>query len=298
MSLEHLRLRFFVFTDRRLDLRVSKARISPRIAVGLAGVLVAGTALLGTNAAATASRARPSLVPAGMTVNAVNQITAQAQRMTATMANVARPARIGWLILAQCYCLFADEATFQDALAAVFEVAGLPDHMNVRVEPNTYIKVNNRSAIRIPDIYYFRLNNTHTASGLGYINELKVGSQAMDRASYEAGQDSALIRQGYGLGANAATKGQYLPVTAGLWWFAPNVAGFTAHDLSFIAHLLSLGINVVYIEHNPGAQVWPRPETREQEVEAIQEIENGNATQAQDGLDNMIGPCLLFCRIG
>jgi len=213
MFREHLTLRFFVFTDRRLDLRVSKARISQRIAVGLAGVLVAGTALLGTNAAATASTARPSPVPASMTVNAVNQITAQARRMTATVANVARPARIGWLILAQCYCLFADEATFQDALAAVFEIAGLPDHMNVRVEPNTYIKLNNRSAIRIPDIYYFRLNNTHAASGLGYINELKVGSQAMDRANYEAGQDSALIRQGYGLGANAVTKGQYLPVT-------------------------------------------------------------------------------------
>jgi hypothetical protein len=252
--------------------------------------------------AASALTARPSPVPASMTRNEVDQITVEARQMAAAMTSVARPARIGWLILAQCYCLFADEATFQDARAAVFDVAGLLDHMNVRVEPNTYIKLNNRSAIRIPDIYYFsyyfRLNNAHTADGLGYINELKVGDQAMDRANYEAGQDSALIRQGHGLGANAVTKGQYLPVTAGLWWFAPNVAGFTANDFSFIAHLLSMGINVVYIEHNPGAQVWPRPETRKQEAEDVQEIENGNATQAQEGLDNMIGPCLLFCRIG
>jgi hypothetical protein len=278
-------------------LRVPQARIFQGIAAGLVGALAAGTALLGTSAAATAPTARRSLVPASMTPIEAGQITAQAKQMAAAMESVARPARIGWLILAQCYCLFADEATFQDALAAVFDAAGLLDHMNVRVQPNTYIKLNNRSAIRIPDIYYFRLNNAHTASGLGYINELKVGDQAMGRANYEAGQDSALIRQGYGLGANAVTKGQYLPVTAGIWWFAPNVAGFTANDFSFIAHLLSVGINVVYIEHNPGAQVWPRPETREQEAEDVQEIENGNATQAQDGLDNMIGPCLLFCRI-
>lgn len=151
-----------------------KARIFRVMAAGLVGVLAAGTALLGTSIVAKGSTARPSPVPASMTLNEMNQITAQARQMAVATA-IARPARIGWLIAVQCYCLFADERTFQDTLAAIFGVAGLLDGMNVRVQPNTWIKLNNSSAPRIPDIYYFRLNNVHPASGLGYINELKVG---------------------------------------------------------------------------------------------------------------------------
>jgi hypothetical protein len=270
-------------------LHVLKASIFRVIAAGLVGILLAGSAWLGTGAVAAAATAQPSRVQASMTLNEVDQIAA--------MLAGSRPARIGWLIPVQCYCLFADEQTFQDTLAAVFSAAAPLDHLNVRVQPNTYIRLNSKSATRIPDIYYFRFNNVLPASGLGYINELKVGGQAMGRANSEAGQDNGLIGQGYGIGANVFDKGQYLPVTAGIWWFAPNVDAYTYSDFSFIAHLLSLGINVVYIEYDPGAQVWPRPEGSGAEAEDVQEIESGDATQAQRGLDDMIGPCIMACRI-
>jgi len=211
-----------------------------------------------------------------------------------------RPARIGWFIPVDCYCLMADEHTFQDALEPVFKIAAIFDHMAVKVQPNTIMKVNRSLPDRIPDIYYFRLNHSHPKRGLGYINELKVGSQGMSSRSRtrESKGDHQLIKQGHGTGANAATRGRYLPVTAGLWWFAPNASGRTYSDFHFIAHLLSLSINVIYMIQNPNAKPWPRRETKKQKAKDVKEIESNSQSEARKGLNNMMAPCQVMCPVG
>jgi hypothetical protein len=207
----------------------------------------------------------------------------------------ARRARIGWFVPVQCSCLFADEKTFQDTLEAIFKIAAPLDHMDVKVQPNTAMRLNKKTPKRIPDIYYFKLNRTRPSRGRGFVNELKVGGMGMDRRNVEADRDHALIKQGHGGGANTATQGRFLPVTAGLWWFAPNVNGFTYNNFTFIAHLLSLSINVIYIEQNQNSQLWPRRETKREKAKDVKEIESNDLAHASKALDSMIGPCLMVC---
>lgn len=204
------------------------------------------------------------------------------------------PPRIGWYIPVDCYCLQANEKTFQDALQiTAFNVAAPLDGMNVRVQRNTYMRLNSKTTPRIPDIYYFHLNKAHPARGLGYINELKVGGQAMGRAGSEASYDHALYIQGHGIGANAFDKGKYLPVTAAFWWFAPDVDGYTYFNSKFLIHLLSLGINIVYMVQNDNAPPWPRNgEAKKQVAKDVKEIESNNGGTAQNGLDNLMAPCV------
>jgi hypothetical protein len=64
---------------------------------------------------------------------------------------------------------------------------------------------------------------------------------------HEAQYDHNLYIQGYGIGANVFGKGEYLPVTAVFWWFAPNAEGVTYYNVHFLATLLAYGINVVWL---------------------------------------------------
>jgi hypothetical protein len=114
----------------------------------------------------------------------------------------------------------------------------------------------------------------------------------------ESNGDHQLIKQGHGTGDNTATKGKYLPVTAGLWWFAPDVNGRTYANSRFIAHLLSLSINVIYMVQNPNSRPWPRRESRREKAKDIKEIEGNNQTEAQKGLDDMMAPCQVSCPTG
>lgn len=209
------------------------------------------------------------------------------------MSPAKNPPRIGWFIPVDCYCLQADEQTFQNALQiTVFDVAAPLDNMSVRVQRNTYMRLNKNTTPRIPDIYYFRLNKAHPVRGLGYINELKVGDQAMGRAAYEAAYDADLYRQGYGIGANAFDKGEYLPVTAAFWWFAPDVEGVTYFNANFLITLLSLGINVVYMQQFDNAPPWPRNgESKKQVAKDVKEFESNDESTALSGLDNLMAPC-------
>jgi hypothetical protein len=173
-----------------------------------------------------------------------------------------------------------------------FDVAAPLDHMSVRVQPNTYMKLNSKSTTRIPDIYYFNLNKAHPVRGVGHINELKVGDQAMGRSGSEASYDHALYIQGYGIGSNKFDKGEYLPVTAAFWWFAPDVEGYTYFNSKFLINLLSQGINIIYLVQNDDAPPWPRDgENKKQVAKDVKELEGNDESSAQDGLDNLIAPC-------
>jgi hypothetical protein len=105
--------------------------------------------------------------------------------------------------------------------------------------------------------------------------------------------DHNLYIQGYGIGANVFDKGEYLPVTAAFWWFAPDVGGVTYYNSGFLIHLLSLGINIVYMVQNDNAQPWPRRESKKQEAKDVTEIESNDESTALSGLDNLIGPCVM-----
>jgi hypothetical protein len=147
---------------------------------------------------------------------------------------------------------------------------------------------------RIPDIYYFKLNKAHLRKGKGAINEFKVGTEAGTRKDLQAAQDAFMLSNRHGFGANTFNRGEFLPVTTAVWWFAPK-DGVTFSNFTFIKSLLARGIDVVYMVDNANARVWPRREGRRRKAKDIREIESGDATRAQDGLDDMIGPCLQVC---
>jgi hypothetical protein len=103
-----------------------------------------------------------------------------------------------------------------------------------------------------------------------------------------------MLSNRHGFGANTFNRGEFLPVTTAVWWFAPK-DGVTFSNFTFIKSLLARGIDVVYMVDNANARVWPRREGRRRKAKDIREIESGDATRAQDGLDDMIGPCLQVC---
>jgi hypothetical protein len=281
---------------------ISRKRSFLFVLSGLLSLTVTANTAFSASAATAPSVPRThahSPTPTVITSAEVAQLLAQARQIADARlrAEGLSPAgnrpRIGWFIPVDCYCLQANEKTFQDALQiTAFDVAAPLDHMSVRVQPHTYMKLNSKSTNRIPDIYYFRLNKAHPAQGLGYLNELKVGDQAMGRAGSEALYDHKLYIQGHGIGANAFDRGQYLPVTAVLWWFAPDVDGITYYNAHFLAYLLALGINIVYMVQNSNAPPWPRREGKQQEAKDVKEFESNNRSSAQAGLDNMIAPCV------
>lgn len=268
---------------------------------GLLALAVAGNTIFSAGAAGASSASRTRAHPsasAAVSPGAVAKLLAEARQLADArlraegLSPTRNKPRVGWFIPVECYCLQADEKTFQDALQIqVFDVAAVLDHMSVRVQRNTYMRLNKKTTPRIPDIYYFRLNKAHPARGLGYINELKVGDQSMGRAGYEAGYDHNLYIQGYGIGANKFDNGEYLPVTAAFWWFAPDADGVTYYDAKFLVHLLSLGINIVYMVQNDNAQPWPRQESKQEKAKDVKDIESNNENSARTGLDDLIGPC-------
>jgi hypothetical protein len=270
--------------------------------------------LFSLGASASASQARPAAAhltvahpnavhpavvhPAVITAAEVARLEAGALRMAKSASPDKNKPRIGWFIPVVCYCLQANEKTFQDALAAVFNVAAAVDKMSVRVQPKTYMRLNSKAKIRIPDIYYFALNKAHPAKGTGYINELKVGTSGMGSgAATEVSQDHALYIQGHGLGANAFNKNRYLPVTAALWWFAPNVNGVTYFNAAFLTKMLSQGINIIYLQQDDSARPWPRQESKEQKAKDVKQIESNNRASAAAAADGMFQPCPMVCRI-
>jgi hypothetical protein len=244
----------------------------------------------GTRAGHSAEAADGPLNPAALLAGAREM--ADARLIAEGVSPAKNPPRVGWFIPVDCYCRQATEQTFQDALAiSAFEVAASLNGMSVRVQPKTYMKLNKKATNRIPDIYYFRLDKAHPVRGIGYLNELKVGDQAMSRGNSEASYDHNLYIQGYGIGSNTFDKGDYLPVTAVLWWFAPDVTGYTFYDANFFVKLLSWGINIVYMVQNDKAPPWPRPANKKQKAKDVKEIESNNQSTALAGLDNLMAPC-------
>ena len=280
-------------------MRAFSQRSVPLLLCAILSLVVAANMAFTTGAASAASAPRThSTAPTVITAAEIAQIQAEARqiadaRLRAEGLSPTNKPRIGWFIPVDCYCLQADEKTFQDALQiTVFNVAAVLDHMSVRVQPNTYMRLNSKTTPRIPDIYYFRLNRAHPLRGLGYLNELKVGSQAMGRAGSEALYDHRLYIQGFGVGANKFDRGQTLPVTAVLWWFAPDVTGHTFFNAHFLATLLAYGINIVYMVQVNDAPPWPRQESKQQKARDVNEFESNNGSTALAGLDNLIAPCV------
>jgi hypothetical protein len=255
--------------------------------------------LFGVRASAGTPQGRGAVArPATVSAAEVAHLEAVALQLARAASPDKNKPRIGWFIPVVCYCLQANEKTFQDALAAVFNVAAAVDKMSVRVQPRTYMKLNSKAKTRIPDIYYFALNKAHPAKGTGYINELKVGTSGMGSgAAAEVSQDHALYIQGHGLGANTFDKNQYLPVTAALWWFAPNVDGVTYFNASFLVKMLSQGINIIYLQQDDSARPWPRQESKQQKAKDIKEIEGNNEAAAASAADSMFQPCPMVCRV-
>jgi hypothetical protein len=93
---------------------------------------------------------------------------------------------------------------------------------------------------RIPDIYYFKLNKAHLRKGKGAINEFKVGTEAGTRKDLQAAQDAFMLSNRHGFGANTFNRGEFLPVTTAVWWFAPK-DGVTFSNFTFIKSLLARG---------------------------------------------------------
>jgi hypothetical protein len=205
----------------------------------------------------------------------------------------------GWFGPVVCYCMMADELTFQHALAAFLEVAAAALHHRSLEQPLTGMRLKTKGGwIRYPDIYYFKLDASHPSKGFGFLNELKVGDQAMGRAGTEASRDVALLKQrhGYGTSAKAHLKGRYLPVDGVIWWFAPDVYAYTYDDFKWIVdNLLLKGINVVWMQQDDNAMPWPRRESKKQKEDDVKEIESNNETAATTALDNMMQPCPEVC---
>jgi hypothetical protein len=278
---------------------MSRRRPISLIAGGLIPLVISGNVLFGLGASASTPAARPP-APRALLVTAteVAHLEAAALRLARSASPDRNKPRVGWFVPVVCYCLQASEKTFQDALAAVFHLAATASKMSVRVQPKTYMKLSPRARTRIPDIYYFALNKAHPARGTGYINELKVGTSGMGPgAAAEVSQDHALYIQGHGIGANAFDKNHYLPVTAALWWFAPNVDGVTYFNATFLVKMLSQGINIVYLQQDDSARPWPRRESKQQKARDVSRIEGNSQSAAAAALDAMFQPCPMVCRV-
>jgi hypothetical protein len=219
--------------------------------------------------------------------------------ISAAGSATASAARHGWFGPVVCYCLMADELTFQHALYAVFAVAAKLLHHRALEQPVTGMRLKRSGGwIRYPDIYYFKLDASHPSKGDGFLNELKVGDQAMSRAGTEAARDVALMKQrhGYGTSAKAGLKGRYLPVNGVVWWFAPDVNAYTYDNFKWIVdNLLLKGIDVVWMQQDDNAMPWPRRESKKQEEDDVKEIETNDETAATTALDNMMQPCPEVC---
>ena len=272
-------------------MRVLRRGFLRALAGGLVPALAAGTVLLSAGAAAAAAGSPGAAGPAPVSLNA-----SQIKQLEA-MAAAPSAARLGWFIPVNCKCSFANEAAFQTIMNGIFRVAAAVNKMSVRATPNTAMKVKATTPKRIPDIYYFRLNKAHPAKGLGSINEFKVGTTALGSLGFQSGTDATLLKQAHGIGANTATKGEFLPVKQAVWWFAPR-NGVTYANFTFIQSLLARGINVVYMVDNPSAKAWPRTESKNRKAKDIKEIETNSQVSALSGLDNLIGPCLMICPVG
>jgi hypothetical protein len=274
-------------------MRVLRRGVLRALAGGLVPALAAGMVLLSAGAAAAApgSPGAPGPAPASASLSAsqVKQLEAMAAAPSAV--------RLGWFIPVNCKCSFADEAAFQKIMNGIFGVAAALNKMSYRATFNAAMRVKPTTPKRYEDIYYFRLNKAHPAKGLGSINEFKVGTTALGSLGFQSGTDAALLKQGHGIGANTATKGEFLPVKQAVWWFAPR-GGVTYHDFTFIQSLLARGINVVYMVDNPRAPAWPRTESKNRKAKDIKEIETNSQVSALSGLDNLIGPCLMICPVG
>jgi len=263
--------------------------------------MTAGTVLLSAGAAAAAPdsprTAGPAPVPTSLSPGQIRQLEAMAARGAAAPAAV----RVGWFLPGDCKCRFANEAAFQKVMNGIFRIAAPIDKMSVRVTRNTAMTLTkNQKSSRIPDIYYFRLNKAHPAKGLGDINEFKVGRNK-SRQLFQRFQDTQLLKQGHGFGANADDRGHFLPVKSATWWFVPGATGITYNDFPFITSLLARGINVIYlidVRNDRSVKKWPRTESKQRKARDIKEIETNNATNARAGLNNLVGPCLMVCPAG
>jgi hypothetical protein len=280
---------------------MSRKRSISLVTGALIPLVIAGNVLFGAGASAGTLAARPAVArpaAASPAVGAAARLEAEALRLARLASAGRNKPRIGWFVPVVCYCLQANEKTFQDALQAVFNVAAPIDKMSVRVQPKTYMKLSPKARTRIPDIYYFALDKAHPAKGTGYINELKVGTSGMGSgAATEVSQDHALYVRGHGVGANAFNKNQYLPVTGAVWWFAPNVDGVTYFNGPFFVKMLSQGINIIYLQQDDSAQPWPRQEGQRRDARDIKEIEGNAAAAAAAAADSMFQPCPMVCRI-
>ena len=279
-------------------MRVLRGRALRALAGGLVPAVAAGTVLLSAGAASAApgasGTAGPAPVPTSLSPSQIRQLEAMAARGAASPAAV----RIGWFLPGDCRCRFDNEAEFQKIMNGIFRIAAPIDNMHVRVTPNTAMTLTkNQKSSRIPDIYYFRLNNAHPAKGLGDINEFKVGRNT-SRQLFQRFQDTQLLKQGHGFGANAFNRGHFLPVRSATWWFVPGPTGITYTAFPFIRSLLARGINVIYLIDDPTAKAWPRTESKQRKAKDVKEIETNNATQARAGLNNLVGPCLMVCPAG
>lgn len=280
-----------IFRKRSLILLCSAFLLLAVIANAAIGAGAAYAAPSRAHAAADAPAARVNVA----SLLAQARALANARFSSERLSPAKNKPRIGWFIPVDCYCRMADELTFQqDLQLIVFNVAAPLDHMQVRVQPNTYMKLSMSARhSRVPDIYYFRLNKKRPALGAGYLNELKVGTVGMDPRRWpgEASDDNALYLQGHGFGSNKYDRGEYLPVTAALWWFAPDASGVTYYDPHVLAHLLSLGINIVYMVQVDTAPPWPRKKDKKQVAKDTKEIENNDEATALVGLDDLMAPC-------
>jgi hypothetical protein len=62
-------------------------------------------------------------------------------------------------------------------------------------------------------------------------------------------------------------------------------------SVAFATAIWKAGINIVFIQHVPGARAWTRNENKNEKEKDVKEIESGNTGEEFSGLDDTFGPC-------
>jgi RHS repeat-associated protein len=195
------------------------------------------------------------------------------------------------------HCLFSSEKEFENELfsymAPVAQAIGQRAYQQQRTAMRACsFPTGTGCRTRIPDIYIWNPNGDH-GNGWGWINELKIGPQnAGPQNSKEVVDDKNLLqwRGGVGWSPNP-NAGTWQNVDLDIWWFAPNLAGVTAMSLPLALAIWKAGINIVFIQHVPGARNWPRNENKDEKEKDVEEIESGDTGEEFSGLDDTFGPC-------
>ena len=89
----------------------------------------------------------------------------------------------------------------------------------------------------------------------------------------------------------------YRSLNGDIWWFAPDVSGYTSKNGGLFAQLIALNINVFRLVQSDQALPFPRRQSKKQKGKETKEIESNAPGQVEDGMNSAFRPCPLMCQI-